>query len=167
MERAKYLYDYVRENTDIFKEEEFVKENSNLTAEGTLFLIMQEINTSIYDKTYAILGDGYLGKALCELFDKLGLNYTVYARKLKNLDKIATDKNIYINTIPALVFGREVIEKLTAVDFCIDLASAPGGMDFNMLDKKSIKYNHALALPGKYCPKTAGELIGKLLTKRD
>jgi len=167
MERAKYLYNYIRENTDIFKEEEFIKANSNLTAEGTLYLIMQEINTSIYDKTYAILGDGYLAKALSELFDKLGLEYNMYARNLGNLNKIDVDKNIYINTIPAMIFDKEIIEKLTKVDYVIDLASAPGGVNFEALDEKNIKYNHALALPGKYCPKTAGELIGKLLTKEN
>ena len=41
----------------------------------------------------------------------------------------------------------------------IDLASYPGGVDFAYAEKCGIKAIHALSLPGKIAPKSAGEII--------
>ena len=41
----------------------------------------------------------------------------------------------------------------------IDLASLPGGVDFDTAEKLGIYAVRALSLPGKCAPKTAGEII--------
>ena len=43
----------------------------------------------------------------------------------------------------------------------IELASAPFGLDFDLARKHGIDVVKAMGLPGKYTPKTAGEIIGK------
>ena len=42
----------------------------------------------------------------------------------------------------------------------IELASAPYGLDFEIARNYSIDVVKAFSLPGKYTPKTAGEIIG-------
>lgn len=41
----------------------------------------------------------------------------------------------------------------------IDLASAPGGVDFEAASRRGIKSIQALSIPGKVAPKTAGSII--------
>ena len=43
----------------------------------------------------------------------------------------------------------------------LDLASLPGGTDFTAAHELGLQAEHALALPGKCAPKTAGLLIGQ------
>ena len=45
----------------------------------------------------------------------------------------------------------------------IDLASAPGGVDYDEAEKMGIKTIHALSLPGKVAPVTAGDIIKKTI----
>mgnify|MGYP003420425197 FL=1 len=45
----------------------------------------------------------------------------------------------------------------------IELASAPFGLDFDLARKHSVDVVKAIGLPGKYTPKSAGEIIGKKL----
>ena len=45
----------------------------------------------------------------------------------------------------------------------VDLASKPGGVDFEAARKMGIKVIWALSLPGKVAPDTAGDIIGKTI----
>ena len=49
--------------------------------------------------------------------------------------------------------------KIAANALIIDLASAPGGVDFDSARRMGITAIHALSLPGKVAPKTSGEII--------
>ena len=51
-----------------------------------------------------------------------------------------------------------ISEKNTKI---IELASAPYGLDFDLARKYGVDVIKAFGLPGKYTPKTAGEIIGK------
>ena len=66
-----------------------------------------------------------------------------------------------INTIPAPVLPRKMLEKLPRGALIIDLASLPGGTDFDAAEALGIRAEHALALPGKCAPDTAGALIAQ------
>lgn len=52
-------------------------------------------------------------------------------------------------------------EKLPRGALVIDLASLPGGTDFDAAEALGIRAEHALALPGKCAPDTAGALIAQ------
>ena len=65
------------------------------------------------------------------------------------------------------------IEKLSLLNpsaLIIDLASKPGGVDFESASLMGIKTIWALSLPGKVAPVTSGEIIAKtirnILTER-
>jgi dipicolinate synthase subunit A len=52
---------------------------------------------------------------------------------------------------------------LTTLDktLIIDIASLPGGVDFEAAKQLNVKTIHALSLPGKVAPDTAGDIILK------
>ena len=55
--------------------------------------------------------------------------------------------------------GIDVGAKYELYELIIDLASAPGGVDFEAAHKFRLDAVRALSLPGKCAPKTAGEII--------
>ena len=66
-----------------------------------------------------------------------------------------------INTIPAPVLPRTLLQRLPAGALIIDLASLPGGTDFAAAEELGLHAEHALALPGRCAPQTAGALIAQ------
>ena len=63
------------------------------------------------------------------------------------------------NTIPAPVLTRPLLEQLQPECLIIDLASRPGGVDFEAAGELGLKTIWALSLPGKVAPITAGGII--------
>ena len=55
--------------------------------------------------------------------------------------------------------GREELEDLKPGCLVIDLASAPGGVDFAAAEELGVKAIQALSLPGKVAPVTAALAI--------
>ena len=65
------------------------------------------------------------------------------------------------NTAPAKVITPSVIDRLSPDTVIIDIASHPGGVDYNYCIKKDIEARHCPGLPGKLSPKTSAEIIYK------
>ena len=72
---------------------------------------------------------------------------------------LAKGKQAVFNTVPYWLFSDEVLRRMEPNSLLIDLASAPGGVDANAATAHGIRVIWALALPGKYAPLTAGEII--------
>lgn len=60
-----------------------------------------------------------------------------------------------------MIFDSEAAGNINSECKIIELASAPYGVDFEAARKNGIDVIRASGLPGKYTPKTAGEIIGK------
>ena len=56
---------------------------------------------------------------------------------------------------------RTLLQRLPAGALIIDLASLPGGTDFAAAEELGLHAEHALALPGRCAPQTAGALIAQ------
>ena len=59
------------------------------------------------------------------------------------------------------VLPRALLQKLPRGAVIIDLASLPGGTDFAAAEALGLHAEHALALPGRCAPQTAGALIAQ------
>lgn len=161
------LYDYS-------KREEFAVNNAVPTAEGALGIALHEFNGTINGSKCLIAGFGRIGKVLSKMLTGIGAKVTVSARKPEDLAWISllgyeailtselsarNDFDIIFNTIPELIFDARTLAKTAQNAIIIDLASLPGGVNFEAAEKLKIKAIRALALPGKVAPKTAGEII--------
>ncbi|APC48869.1 dipicolinic acid synthetase subunit A [Virgibacillus halodenitrificans] len=168
-----------RKLTKIFQNEETAIRNSIPTAEGALHVAIEETDTTIHNSNVMILGFGRVGKTLARLFSAVGATVHVTVRNktaavkayemglqhvwISDLQKKIKDIDICLNTVPAPVLNKQVIANLKKDCVIIDLASAPGGTDFAFAKKQNIKAIHALGLPGKTAPKTAGKIIGEAM----
>ena len=63
--------------------------------------------------------------------------------------------------MPAPVLNAAQLMQIRQDALLIDLASAPGGVDFGAAEARGIHAIHALALPGKTAPETAGEIVAQ------
>lgn len=156
---------------NLLLDEVYAVENAIQTGEAALMLIIRATNTSIFTQKLFIFGFGRLGKALAKLFSDLGLNFAVctndyYERasahitcnQVYDLNAPLQDADVIVNTIPAKIFGKERIEKATKCCYILDLASF-SSLDNMDADSIGIPYDNALGLPGKYSPKSAGEIL--------
>ena len=72
--------------------------------------------------------------------------------------------DIIFNTIPALVLDGNSLIKVRDDALIIDLASKPGGVDFDLAKELGKKVIWALSLPGRVAPVTAGIIIKDTIT---
>ncbi|WP_078554591.1 dipicolinic acid synthetase subunit A [Bacillus alkalicellulosilyticus] len=155
--------------------------NSIPTVEGTVMMAIQHTDITIHSSNIVVLGFGRVGMSVARTFDALGANVKVGARETKHIARITemgftpfdtsnivnevSDVDIVINTIPAPVISADVIANMPANALIIDLASKPGGTDFRYAEKRGIKALLAPGLPGIVAPKTAGQILAKVLAQ--
>lgn len=167
IKKAAKIYDY-------FKREDFTVLNAVPTAEGALGIAIKEYSGTVNGSRCLVAGFGRIGKILAKMLNALGANVTVSARKKEDLAWIKLlgynpldnsdltsggEYDIVFNTVPHIVLDARFLAHSAKNAVVIDLASAPGGTDFASAERLGIKTVHALALPGKTAPKTAGEII--------
>ncbi len=159
---------------DYLHRDELAVYNAVPTAEGAIQLAMEELPITIHGSRCLITGYGRVARALARRLSSLEADVTVAARKfsdiaqaesqghtgieMRHLDD-AGDFDVIFNTVPALIFSRERLEKLEKSTLLIDLASRPGGVDFNAAAELQVKTIWALSLPGRVAPKSAGRII--------
>lgn len=161
--------------TDYFKREEMLAVNAVATAEGTIGVLMNATDETLWRKRVLVVGWGRLGKALAPRLRGLGMDVCVSARSegdmawiealgFDALDTRALEGRlgqfeIVVNTVPAYVLGAERLAELAPGTLIVDLASKPGGTDFEAARVFGLRAVHALSLPGKWAPETAAEAI--------
>lgn len=161
--------------TDYFAREELVALNALATAEGAISLILRSSPRTIWDSNILIVGFGRIGRMLAERLRHLGAHVSVSARKAGDMAYIralgceALDTrtlgpelgrfHTVINTVPARVLRREQLELMSGNVLCIDLASRPGGVDFEAARELERNVIWALGLPAETAPETAGRII--------
>ena len=164
------LYDY----TEV---EEFNIFNAVATAEGAILTILERTHKTIWGSNFTVLGYGRIGRALALRLKYLGGKVTIGARSATaranaSADSIEalpiedavkkSDNSVVINTIPAPIITESNIDHLKK-SVIIDLASIPGGLTAEAKNILGDNFVHALALPGKYFPETAGTTIYKTI----
>lgn len=161
--------------TDLLDREEMAVLNALATAEGAVAILLQEMPITLLGSRILIVGYGRIGKNLARLLQGFGAEVWAAARKysdiawieaqglkpvpMHQLARYISDMDAIVNTVPALVITKEILEKVSADCFLLDLASSPGGIDFKSAEAFGLKFNWALSLPGKIAPMTAGDII--------
>ena len=79
--------------------------------------------------------------------------------KYEELNKKIDIFDIIINTVPVLILNKKRLELLNKNTLLIDVASAPGGIDFEVARQLNIKTIWALGIPGKIAPISSAEYI--------
>ena len=153
--------------------------NAIPAAEGAVELILKAIPRTIHNSRILILGYGRIGKVLSRILHGFGAEVWVEARKysdlswieafgykpvhLQDIERYITDMDVIVNTIPYLLITEEVLNKIRPNCYLLDLASKPGGIDFEHAQKLGFKVDWALGIPGKVAPLTAAQIIKRTI----
>lgn len=160
---------------DYYKQEELEILNGVPTAEGAIQIAMEELPVTIHGTRCLVLGYGRVGRYLAHDLHALGADLSVCARSHTDLAWVRAmgARGIHIadlkthigefeavfNTVPAVLLTEELLSRLRKDCLVIDLASKPGGVDFETAGRLGIRVIWALSLPGKVAPLTSGAII--------
>ncbi|MDE6774803.1 MAG: dipicolinate synthase subunit A [Ruminococcus sp.] len=150
--------------------------NAIPSAEGAVQVALEELPVTLNGLSVLIAGLGRIGTSLVLMLKGFGADITVAVRNecgaakarmfgIKSVytGEINGDFQLVFNTVPNLIFDSSMLEKFPADTLFIDLASRPGGFDFNAAKKTGKKVIWALGLPGKTAPKTAGIAVAETI----
>jgi len=160
---------------DYYEREELVILNAIPTAEGAIAIAMTENDFTVFGSRCLVCGYGRLGKILASTLKCMGADVTVAARKysdfawikaagikprqIKRLAEYVHEFDTVYNTVPAKLFNGQTLCKVGKDTLIIDLASRPGGLDFEKARGLGVKFRRALSLPGKTAPRSAAGII--------
>lgn len=166
---------------DYYDDELLQLKNALPTAEGALAIAMRELPVTIDGICAAVIGYGRIGTVLADKLTALGAHVYLYARKPRDLARasqrhlrpmrlfgdgvesslasLPRSCRVIFNTVPYTLFTREILETLPRNCLYIDLASAPGGIDWAAARELGIQTVWGTALPGRCTPESAGEIL--------
>ena len=72
---------------------------------------------------------------------------------------ILAEVDFCFNTVPARVVCEDILSQFHKGSVVIDIASMPGGVDFDYCKEYDIPYKHSLGIPGKLSPRTSGIIL--------
>lgn len=149
--------------------------NSAATAEGAVGVLLGETPGLLCSQRAVIIGAGRITRALAPRLAGLGVRVTIASRSADSrawaqaggfnvcdtsrLAGTLSEAGIVINTAPALVLTASRLTELPEGALVLDLASAPGGTDFDAARAFGIKALTAPGLPGKWSPDAAAGAV--------
>ena len=160
---------------DYLKREDLAVKNAVPTSEGAIEIAMNELPVTLHQSRCLVIGYGRIGRVLARMLQGLGAYVSVAARRSETLAWIDSEGctpvktadmsdtihtfDVIFNTAPALVLDRAMLRRIPKESVVIDLASKPGGVDFDAAKETGVKVIWALSLPGKVAPLTAGAIL--------
>lgn len=168
---------------DFMKDEALAVYNTIATAEGAVCEAIQRSSQNLHRSQCAVLGYGKCGSTLVSYLR--GMFCYVYAcsdqPKERALAGTVTDKtgsleeftacagefDFVFNTIPAKVLTAEILNTMKSSVTIIDIASAPGGVDY--AEARHLGLNAVLCpgLPGKYAPSSSAKAVKRVIEASD
>lgn len=166
---------------DMMKWEDAAIMNTVATAEGAIYEAIQKSNINLQGGNSLILGFGRCGQILAKKVKALDSNLSVSVRKkevlslalaygyngflLADLESHIEDFDFIFNTIPSIILTKEILCKAKDEVTIIDIASSPGGVDYDYAKLHSLNASLCLGLPGKISPKSSAQiLLGNILS---
>lgn len=166
---------------DFMEDSIVTDENAVATAEGVIAELVRQSPYNIKDAKVLVSGYGYCGKAVAMRLAALGARVTVLARR-REVRKQAKSDGFYavdfafgpeeamgaamlVNTVPAQVISELIIRELPRDAYILDIASAPGGCDFECAKKHGIRADLLLGIPGKYAPKESAYILDRAIER--
>ncbi|MFA7147354.1 MAG: dipicolinate synthase subunit DpsA [Syntrophomonadaceae bacterium] len=164
---------------EIIEMDEIAILNSIPTAEGAVQIAMEETPITVHGSKTCVIGFGRTAITLARILKALGSDVTVVARNqgqlarayemgckrasFSELREIMNSADIVFNTVPALVIDKDILKYTNADVLIIDLATQPGGTDFEAANTYGLKAILAPGLPGKVAPIYAGKILADVI----
>lgn len=162
---------------DFLQEQSVIAQNTIAAIEGILAEAIIRSHKTLFQSHCLVFGYGTCGSTLVSYLKRLGCHVTVYEKeKVRSLRaQITADRSVcqerlpeslkeadfIFNTAPAMVLSKAMLGYVRKDCLILDLASAPGGVDYKAAEEMGIEAVLLPGLPGKYAPASLGECMAK------
>lgn len=157
----------------LLREEDFLRENACLTAEGALVAAASRAPFSLMGNACLVVGYGRIGSALVDRLVGLNAQVMVYSRRaagrlramargaqaMESLPQALSQAKFVFSTPPELLLTKEVLQFAREDARIVDLASAPYGVDLAAAQDRGLEAWRESGVPGRYCPDSAAEAL--------
>lgn len=149
--------------------------NTVATAEGAICEAIKQSPLNLRGSRCAVFGYGKCGQMICQYLNGIlcpiyvvsePSNERAFASLItrhtgtrQDFEAIAGQFDHIFNTIPAKILTAELLTKLKPSAVIIDIAFAPGGVDYEAARQLGIAAHFCPGLPGKYAPASSAEAI--------
>lgn len=102
-------------------------------------------------------------------FERSVTNGNVFAGEhFKNIFKYTFSVcfRFIFNTVPAQFINEETLKNVDLSALIIDIASSPGGVDYDAAQRLGISALHCLGLPGKYAPASSARHLKQFIESK-
>lgn len=160
---------------DLMKDERITILNAIATAEGTIMEAIAASERNLHASKCLVLGYGRCAKVLAAKLKALDAHVLIAARSeealayaeamghsavsLPYIKCILPSCDYIFNTIPSIVLTPDCLDYVNKQVCIIDIASAPGGIDYAYAEKLQLNAKLCLSLPGKVAPKTSADIL--------
>lgn len=167
---------------DLLDDEEMAILNAIPSAEGAIEVALKSMKSTLHSANSLILGYGRIGKVLASILKGFSSNIYIAARKeadlawikamgyipirYNELNRILGKMDVVFNTVPFLVLKENELECLDKRCVLIDLASRPGGIDFEKSKELKLETYWALGLPGKVAPRSVATYMADMIERK-
>lgn len=164
---------------EVIEMDELAILNSIPTAEGAIQIAMEETPITIHGSNTCVIGFGRVAISLARVLKALGSEVTVVARNkgqlarayemgckraiYSELHDILNYCDIVFNTVPSMILHRDILKYANPGILIIDLATQPGGTDFEAANLFGLKAILAPGLPGKVAPVSSGKILADVI----
>jgi dipicolinate synthase subunit A len=168
---------------DYMEDEGYALLNADATAEAAAALAVNLLPVTVRGLPVLITGGGRIARSLTRLLSAMDADVTLCARNgaervtaallgartapLDALSEQLPGKMLICNTIPAPIFGREEIGRISPDALTLELASSPGGFDREALEEAAFPLVRALSLPGKTAPASCAAWLEDIVIRND
>ena len=149
--------------------EAYGEEIAILTAQGVLWLLLQETPDELAAYSYDVIGNGRCGTHISKLLMRLGLSVRLIARNGApgtmsiNTWRKEPPSDVVINTVPATVIDMVCAGHWEREVVLLDIASGAIGETEEVKALPHVQFIAAEPLPGRVAPRAAGRLLAELV----
>ncbi|MBP1754589.1 MAG: hypothetical protein H6Q59_987 [Firmicutes bacterium] len=160
---------------DLMKDERITILNAIATAEGSIMEAIAASDINLHASKCLVLGYGRCAKVLAAKLKALDSHVLVAARSAEALASaeaaglstvafpylkcILPSCDYIFNTVPSPILTHDCLDYVNKQVCIIDIASAPGGLDYSYAEKLHLNAKLCLGLPGKVAPKTSADIL--------
>jgi len=160
---------------DYMKSDKIAVKNGIATAEGTIMEAIKSSDINLHHSNCLVLGYGRCAKILAQKLQGLNALVTVAARSedalayaeatghgtilLANMKNHISSFDYIFNTIPSRILDKDILEQVKPDVTIIDIASSPGGIDYEYTKKHNINAGLFLGIPGKISPRSSANIL--------
>ena len=160
---------------DYMKSDKIAVKNAIATAEGTIMEAIKSSDINIHHSNCLVLGYGRCGKILAQKLQGLNAVVTVAARSedalayaqasghgtilLTNIKDHISSFDYIFNTIPYRILDSDILRLVNSHVTIVDIASSPGGIDYEYTKSHNINAGLFLGIPGKVAPRSSANIL--------